>query len=463
MSNTLKTPQQEINDKGNLNKDRTKSKESQEPRASKKQRLDLTGLGYEQQIARLSPRGGGEEQNQSNIPASITATDMEFILAWNSKADITKILAFSTPGITAFGATLLAQIATGGPDALKGYPNLTEEQWKWIRETGHPFAIGNYWEENSQGKPLVFTNIYGHGTLGIINMTVADALFPNSPLLALVAASIMYTNFELFGEGSIKARYEPNDFFISNVIPMLGSQAVADMFHLKEKIPPSIVASAQSLVYALCSGKKMTKTDYLALAGYPVLWRLFELSPLFKGKSALLDSAFEHIGTTFGFSQGIGPYTGLAYTGKIKDMDVTAGIGFGPQGQRANLSVSGEGFGANAYVERQYDKEGGTDFRAGINISVALQGSSKKEIDVARNALRKDITYSINSLERRTTDKKTKERMKEIGKSLLKKVDKVTSTQEIARLRGDLRDIIANNPENDVPLTTLMRLESLCY
>ncbi len=385
----------------------------------------IAPLSYSEQVSLLSPRekpGGLSEGEASAEPTVSAGPDgIEFLLAWNSQADLTKVLAFSTPGITAFGVALACELATGRSDHLKGYPNLTAEQWKWIREVGHPFAIGNYWEQNSAGKPLVFTNIYGHGTLGILNMTVADALFPNSPLLALVAASLMYTNFELFGEGSIKAPYEPNDFFISHVIPMAGSQAVADLLHLDQKIPMSVVASAQALVYALCSGSKMSKTDWLALAGYPVLMRLVEISPLFKGRSRLLEQAFEHIATVFGFSEGMGPYTGVAYRDKVGESDLTLGVGIGPGGQRVSASVSGERVAASAYAERSYSGPGGQpDYRVGANLSVRLgETRSAEDVAHAREALKRDVRGFLGAMKGRADRAETLKALAEVERELL--------------------------------------------
>jgi|GEM_PF-4019612 len=366
-------------------------------------------------------------------------SDIEFLLAWNAKADLTKILAFSSVGVTAFGIQLIAELIKEGKDYLKNYPNLTAEQWRWIRETGHPFAIGNYWEENSQGKPLVFVNVYGHGILGLLNMTVADALFPNSPLLALVAASLMYTNFELFGEGSIRARYEPNDFFISNLIPMLGSQAFANLFGLKERIPLSVVASAQALVYALCSGKKMTKEDWLKLAPYPVLVRLIEVSPIFKGRSALLDAAFDHIRTTFGFSQGIGPYTGVAYSATSGNTTVTTSLGLGPGGQRASITVGGDNFSATAYGERAYLPQGGTDYRVGAQVTVQLARAHTSDAELAtlKNTVKRDVSGVFAILKERAPDKDTAKSASALQRDIENAIEKATDPNTLANFRGD--------------------------
>lgn len=386
-------------------------------------RAGLVSLPYHEQVSLLSPRTSrdGLASDASATTVSAGSQGLEFLLAWNSNADLTKVLAFSTPGITAFGVALLAEKVQGAGDHLKGYPNLTPEQWRWIRETGHPFAIGNYWEQNSQGKPLVFVNIYGHGTLGILNMMVADALFPNSPVLALVAATIMYTNFELFGEGSVRARYEPNDFFISNIIPMIGSQAVADLLNLEERLSPSVVASAQSLVYALCSGSKMSKTDWLSLAAYPVLWRLVELSPVFRGRSRLLDEAFEHLATTFGSSEGIGPYTGVAYRGQVGEGTLSAGVGFGPGGQRASVSSMSERVSATVYGERAYrGPDGQPDYRVGASVSMTLGGgTTPKDLEVAKRALVQDVKGYLGAMKGRANEPRTLKALEEAEKELL--------------------------------------------
>lgn len=387
--------------------------------------------------------------------ATVTTGDLEFLLAWNSNADLTRLLAFSTPGITAFGVALIAQLAKGGPDDLRGYPNLTPEQWRWIRETGHPFAIGNYWEQNSRGQPLVFTNVYGHGTLGIINMAVADRLFPNSPLLALVAASLMYTNFELFGEGSVRAPYEPNDFFISNVIPIIGSQAVADFFHLDQKIPMSTVASAQALVFALCSGKKMTKTDWLALAGYPVLAKLVEVLPIFRGRSTLLDETLDHLATTFGFSKGIGGYTGLTYSQPVGEVEVSTGVGVGPGGQRANVRVSGHDWSASAYAERAYDETGQAQPRFGVDVSVALSGPAKTDLEKAKDWGKKKVAGHFGTLKGSPFQKDLKDAINEVEKELAASVDRCRTREEVQPLVSAVAEVfkwfgpLTNKGKND--------------
>ena len=430
----MRTP--EMEKKGQEKSAPSPARGQQTPNYRERLRKDLMPLGYQEQTALLSPKAGA--LGQASVQAqSVGAEGIEFLLAWNSNADLTKVLAFSTPGITAFGVALLAE-AAGGKDELRGYPNLTADQWRWIRDTGHPFAVGNYWEQNSQGKPLVFTNIYGHGTLGIINMTVADALFPNSPLLALVAASIMYTNFELFGEGSIRAPYEPNDFFISNVIPMLGSQAVADLLHLNQKIPMGVVASAQALVYALCSGKKMTKEDWLSLAAYPVLVRLVELSPLFRGKNRILDAAFEHVSTIFGMSREMGPYTGIAVRGEVGSASVTGGVAIGPGGQRFSVGVTGEAGSADAYVERTYRPEGGTDWRVGASVTVPLGRPAKDETAVLRDAVIRDIKGYVGAMKGRAPDRETIKALDAVERDLLDHAKRCRTRERLEELRSGL-------------------------
>jgi hypothetical protein len=373
--------------------------------------------------------------NHEDIQVTGGPGDIEFLLAWNAKADLTKILAFSTVGITARGLELICELIKEGKDNLKNYPNLTPEQWRWIRETGHPFAIGNYWEENSKGKPLVFVNLWGHGTLGLINMAVADALFPNSPLLALVTASIMYTNFELFGEGSARIKYEPNDFFISNIIPILGSQAVADLFGLEQPIPKSVVASAQALVYALFSGKKMTKEDWLKLAPYPVFVWLLEHAHIFEGRSALLAFTFEHIRTTFGFSKGIGPYTGLGYSTTLGNTNVTLGIGMGPKGQRASVSALSEGFYATVYGERAYLPQGGTDYRFGAEISVPL-GRTDSELEKVRESVKRDVKWVFQALKNQAPDKEGKSKAGQVQQEIEHAIDKAADTEALISFKG---------------------------
>lgn len=405
--------------------------------------------GYDAQRALLSPRAFGDGTTEEKgfrssggvSLGSISPTEIEFLLAWNSNADLTKVLAFSTAGITAFGIQLLAEMVKDGREYLKGYPNFTEEQWRWIKESGHPFAIGNYWEENSRGKPLVFTNVYGHGTLGIINMAVADKLFPNSPIMALVAASIMYTNFELFGEGFVKAKYEPNDFFISNVIPMIGSQAFADLFHLQQKVPMSVVASAQALVYALGSGKKMSKDDWLKLAGYPVLAKLVESLSILRGRSQVLDETLAHLATTFGISERLGPYTGLGYSQQFGDVRATEALVFGPGGQRASVRVEGERWKAEVFGERSY-RETGATYQVGADFSMALGGPKKDEVAQAQRFGKERVSGYLDALSERTTRKDLKERLKGLKKELLAAVERCRSREEVISLVSEVEGVV---------------------
>lgn len=401
--------------------------------------LPLSGV-HGAGTSNISPSSPSVQGYYLNQGPGHSVGNVSVTIPWNSGGNGPP-LTYAALGLVGFGVQNLAKPGGVLPG---GIPNATYEHLRWIVTTGRPFSSSNSWEQNSGGKPLVFINLYGHGMLGILNMEMADKLFPGKPLLAVLAASLMYDLFEFYGEGSNTSGpnsggviFENNDFIISQVIPIMGSQAFADALKLNKKLDPSVVASAQTIVYALMSGKKMDKKQWLELAAYPALIKLYDCLKFFRGKNGVLDQGLDHMATTFGFSSGIGGYVGVGYSGVINGAGLNASYGVGPGGQRVSLTFKNKQVFATAFGEMGYQgssKPPSVGGSLGFDIGRPQKSEMERVREYAKKRIKDYFKYSFEELGGSREEKELKANARAIKESLLDYADSCRAKEDVYAL-----------------------------